>query len=123
MYEATVMFNPEETWQISLSSYRRIQYATDSNYRVFDRIQASVGKSFFDKLYLKASAFLDHADPSNSRNLTRMGCGLGAEYFFQGWLCASAGWDFSMRTARRIGGVPSADYREHRIYLSLTAFF
>jgi hypothetical protein len=123
MYEAMVMYNFDETLQFGLSSYRRIQYATDSNYRIFDRVQASVGKTFFDSLYVKASAFLDHADPSDSRNLTRMGCGLGVEYFLQGWLAASTGWEFSTRTARRIGGTPSADYREHQIYLMVTAFF
>jgi len=122
-YEATVMYNPSEAQQISLSSYRRIQYATDSNFRIFDRLEASYGHVFFDKLYGKANAFLDHADPSDSRNLNRMGCGLSAEYFFQGWLAASLGWEYSQRTARRIAGTPSADYRDHRIFLTLTAFF
>jgi hypothetical protein len=122
-YDASVMYNLNERQQISLSSYRRIQYATDSNYRIYDRIDATYSHVFFDKLYGKANGFLDHADPSDSRNLNRMGCGLSLEYFFQGWIAASVGWEHSRRSARRIPGIPSVDYRDDRIFLTLTAFF
>ena len=123
MYEATVMWSPVQEGQFRLSSYRRIQYDTNSNYRIFDRLEGSYGHTFWEKVYVRPSVFLDHADPSNSRSLTRIGCGITAEYFFKGWLAASIGWEYAMRTARRLQGSPSLDYRDHQIHLTVTALF
>lgn len=127
VYEATVVYQPEEQHKASLSAYRRLQVSLGSDFRVFDRIEAAYQYRFdnflFDDLFVRLHAFLEHADPSRSRSFTRAGAGLSLEYFLQDWLSMGTGWEFAQRTARRDPALPSLNYRNHRISFHFTAYF
>jgi len=117
MYLASVLYMPSPEQNVRLSSSRYMQTSAGSNYRVFDRLEASYKHTLFENLLLGATFFLDHAKPSFARNLTRMGYRFEAEYTLQKWLSIGADWALTTRTAKRVFGSPGLNYRNHIIQL------
>lgn len=115
LYLATVGYQLTDEQNLRLSAYRKLQTAAGSSYRVFDRLEGSYHYTFAEVLPVSALLFIDHADPSNTRTLTRMGAKFGLEYTHQRWLSAGAEYAFVWRTGKRIPGTPSLDYRNHQI--------
>ncbi|MHC4599330.1 MAG: hypothetical protein ACYS47_10025 [Planctomycetota bacterium] len=122
LYEALVTYMPAEEQAFTLTSSRALQPGAGSNFRVFDRLEGSYELTLFETLHLKPSLFLDHANPSKTRSLTRMGGSFEAAYHFRPWMSLGTYYKFVSRTGTRIAGLSSVNYRNHQIGFWLTLY-
>ena len=122
VYEALVTYMLAEEQSFTLTSSRVLQPGAGSNFRVFDRLEGSYEHTLFESVHLKPALFLDHANPSKTRSLTRMGGSLEVAYHFRPWMSLGAYYKFTSRTGARLAGVSSVNYRNNKIGFWLTLY-
>jgi len=112
-------YDLEDLTQLEVSYQRVSQFSSTSNFQMLDRLDVALVRQFYPRMLGRVGGFVDHARPSNAKDFSRFGGGVGFQYLLTDFISFDGDYSYKQRNSSQRG----ADYVVHIVAIGATLRF